>query len=181
MDRPLSAPAVYFRDGLVSLVAMEESDVPRVAGWINDERIGWFNGARFPVSLAEQAAWFRNVQGDRSKNKLLIASPEGERVGMVSLFRIDPRNQNAEIGVYVAPEHQGRGYARAALRLMLNFAFRELNLHRVYCTILAYNAASLALFERLGFREEGRRREHVFAGGAFVDEVLMSVLRRDWP
>ena len=175
-----STGQTYFSDGRISLVPMEEGDVALVAGWINDERIGFFNGARFPVSLAEQTAWYRGVTGDRTKQKLLVVGPAGEKVGMVSLFGIDARNQNAEVGVYVSPDHQRQGYAAAALRLVLRFAFRELNLHRVHCAILGFNEASIRLFEGVGFREEGRRREHVYADGRFVDVVLLSIFRRDF-
>lgn len=154
--------------------------MPLVAGWINDERIGYFNGARFPVSQAEQLAWFDASAKDLSKRKLMIQTADGEQVGLVTLFNLDHRHGHAELGVYVAPDHQRRGYAVEALRMLIRFAFEEMNLHKVYCTILDSNTGSVHLFERLGFRAEGVRREHAFTGGRHHDVLLYSLLRSEW-
>jgi RimJ/RimL family protein N-acetyltransferase len=171
----------YFSGERVDLVAMERDDVSLVASWINDERISFFNGARFPVSLAEQANWYESTLKDRSKQKLVIRNKEGEKVGLVSLFHMDHVNQNAEIGIYVAPAFQRRGYAREALVLLMRFAFHGLNMHRLYCTILAFNVTSVKLFESVGFRREGVRREHSFSGGRFHDVLSLSLLRGELP
>jgi RimJ/RimL family protein N-acetyltransferase len=176
----LGAPAAYFTGERIDLVALEKGDLPRVASWINDERIGFFNGARFPVSLAEQEAWFEGTVRDRTKKKLVIRTREGELAGMVSLFNLDAKNQNAEVGVYVAPEFHRRGYAAEALRMLVRFAFAELNLHKVYCTIFSFNPGSVRLFESVGFRPDGVRRGHVYAAGGFHDVLCYAMFRADF-
>jgi diamine N-acetyltransferase len=170
-------PRDYFTGPRVRLLPLEAEDVPLVAAWINDERIGAFNGPRVPVSLREQAAWFDRVARDDRKHKLVIADAEGHKAGLVSLHDLDHRHQNAEVGVYVAPEFQGRGLARDALRMLLRFAFGELNLHRAHARIHGFNERSMRLFEGLGFQREGVLREHAFCGGRFVDVHLFALLR----
>lgn len=181
MDHVMAGVRPYFAGERVELVALEQDDLPLVTRWINDERVNLYNGARFPVSAADQQAWLERTRGDRTKQKLVIRSRDDGPVGMVSLFNLDARHQNAEIGIYVDPQYQRRGYASEALRMLVRFAFAELNLRKVYCTILAFNEASVRLFEGVGFRPDGVRREHAFAGGRFVDVLCYAVFREDAP
>lgn len=170
----------YFSGENVRLVALEKEDLPLTAHWINDERIAFFNGARFPVSLTEQAAWLEATERDRAKKRLVIVNRDDQKVGLVSLLGIDRGNQHADVGVYVAPEYQRRGYAREALTLLLRFAFHELNMYKLSADILAYNTSSVRLFESLGFRPDGVRRHHKFANGAFVDLLHYALFRQDF-
>lgn len=175
-------PEKYFTSSNVSLAAMERSDMPLVASWINDERISYYNGIRLPVSLEEQTAWFDRVAKDRGKKKLIIRNARGTRVGMVSIFNQDDRNRNAEVGVYVAPRHMGRGYALEALAMLLRYAFLELNLHKVYARIFDFNKPSIKLFEKLGFRKEAVLKDELFTGGKYQDVLVYTIYQgdREW-
>ena len=67
-----------------------------------------------------------------------------------------------------------------ALRLMLRFAFHELNLHRLQLTVFAYNEAAIRLYERLGFQREGAFREYLLRDGKRYDMLLYGLLAREW-
>lgn len=149
MDHVTMSAVRYFTGERVSLVAFEREDVDLVRRWINDEEITHFFGSRFPVSVFEQTQWYEHVQRDATKKKLLVCNEKKEKVGMVSLIRIDQKNRNCEIGVYIDPAHQHKGYAREALTLLMRFAFRELNMHKIYANVLAFNPSSIALFRSL--------------------------------
>ncbi len=66
------------------------------------------------------------------------------------------------------------------MQLALNFAFNELNLHRVCLTVFSYNETAVTLYESLGFRREGIYREHVERDGRRHDMILFGILRREW-
>ncbi|BDE06402.1 hypothetical protein WPS_16780 [Vulcanimicrobium alpinum] len=70
--------------------------------------------------------------------------------------------------------------ATEALRAVLGGAFGARGMHRVTASIDPRNAASLALFERLGFRREAHHRESLWLGGAWVDDVIVAILGREW-
>lgn len=169
----------YFVGSKVSLRALEAQDVPKLAAWINDERISGMDEARFPVSVAEEEVWYERVTTDVSKKKLVVCNDGEQDVGLVSLHDIDKKNQRGEVGCYIDPAHRRRGYSREALDLLIRFAFEELNLRKVSASILAFNEASLSLFRSLGFEEEGVRRQHVFTRGKFEDLVEMAKFRED--
>ncbi|MBL7074887.1 GNAT family N-acetyltransferase [candidate division KSB1 bacterium] len=169
----------YFQGKNLDLIAFEKHHIEMVAKWINDEQINIPNGARFPVSEYEQMIWYEKICKDKTKRKLIISTKNREHVGMVSLFNIDYKNQNSEIGVYVIPKYQGKGYAKEALNLLLTFAFFELNLHKIYASIYDFNIPAIKLFESVGFQHESTNKEVIYSQGKFIDVYIYSIFRRD--
>ncbi|WP_291634364.1 GNAT family protein, partial [Clostridium sp.] len=76
--------------------------------------------------------------------------------------------------------NRGRGYAKEALRLTIDFGFEELNLHRIELTVLEYNEPAIKLYERLGFKREGVYREFIHRDGKRYDMYLYGMLRPEW-
>ena len=66
------------------------------------------------------------------------------------------------------------------MRLLLDYAFGELNLHRFQLTVFAYNERASALYEKLGFVREGVFREFLLRDGTRYDMYLYGLLRREW-
>ncbi len=77
-------------------------------------------------------------------------------------------------------EYWGKGYGTDAMRVVLRYAFTELNLHRVSLTVFEYNPRAIRSYEKAGFTLEGREREAVFRSGKRTDMIYMGVLREDW-
>jgi RimJ/RimL family protein N-acetyltransferase len=105
---------------------------------------------------------------------------DDELVGRGLLFHVDDLARNAEVGLALLPEHQGKGYGRDVLRVLVDYGFRSRNLHRIHLQTLASNVAGLRCYAAVGFVEEGRLREHAWVEGAYEDMVLMAVLRDAW-
>lgn len=101
-------------------------------------------------------------------------------IGIASIRVTEPEHAQGETGIELAPEHWGRGLAREALAALLGLGFGELGLHRVSTVSLADNVAASRLVEGLGFRVEGRLREHRLMGGRWVDSVLHALLAGEW-
>jgi RimJ/RimL family protein N-acetyltransferase len=78
-------------------------------------------------------------------------------------------------------QNWGKGYGTEAMRLALNFAFNELNLHRVQLSVFDYNERAIALYEKMGFVREGVYREYLQRDGKRYDMYLYGLLRREWP
>jgi len=170
----------YFSGNNIKLIAFEREDIDIVKGWINDERISVGNCPRFPICTYEQEMWYQDVYKDKTKKKMIISTKEGEKVGMVSLGRIDYKNQNSEIGIYIMPDHQQKGYAKEAISLLLRFSFNEMNMHKIYALICNYNKPSLELFKSLEFIHESTNKEIEFINGKFVDVEMFSIFKRNF-
>jgi RimJ/RimL family protein N-acetyltransferase len=66
------------------------------------------------------------------------------------------------------------------MRLMVNYGFKELNLHRIELDVFAFNTRAIRVYENIGFKREGLLRDTLFYDGEFHDTVLMSILEDDW-
>ncbi|STA92047.1 GNAT family N-acetyltransferase [Clostridium cochlearium] len=74
----------------------------------------------------------------------------------------------------------GKGYGSEALFLVMDFAFRELNLHRLQLITISYNERAIKSYEKLGFKKEGIYREAVNRDGKRYDIYLYGILKREW-
>jgi RimJ/RimL family protein N-acetyltransferase len=101
-------------------------------------------------------------------------------IGDFSLWLGPREHRGAEIGFVVHPDHQGRGYAREAMTVIIGLAFRELGLHRIIGRCDARNTASASLMERLGMRREALLVENEFIKGEWCDELDYAILEREW-
>lgn len=110
----------------------------------------------------------------------VIADPDDAVIGSCTLFQFEARHRRVELGYALQRRHWGRGFAREAASLALDWAFDTLRLHRVDACIDPDNAGSRALLLRLGFTAEGRQRENYFVGDAVSDTELFGLLAKDW-
>ena len=90
----------------------------------------------------------------------------------------DPRQ--IEVGITLAPRHQGRGYATEALGCLLHFVFATLGKHRISAVTEARNHPAASLFRRLGFRQEAHHVENRWHQGNWESELVFALLRREW-
>ena len=122
----------------------------------------------------------RHAERGRNCNAEFAVDVDARLVGRAALFDVDPLARSGEVGVALLPEAQGKGYGRDVLQVLLGYAFRSRNLHRVHLQALASNERALRAYRAVGFVEEGRLREHAWVEGGYDDVVVMSVLRSEW-
>jgi RimJ/RimL family protein N-acetyltransferase len=102
-------------------------------------------------------------------------------IGEISLQNIMWPNRNAELGVMIGDaNYQGKGYGSEAIYLLIDYAFNELNLHRVQLNVVAYNERAIAAYKKIGFQSEGTYREYGCRDGKFYDLHLMGLLSKEW-
>jgi ribosomal-protein-alanine N-acetyltransferase len=101
-------------------------------------------------------------------------------LGTVTLVRFDFTHRRAEVGYILGREHWGHGYINEALRVLLDFVFGVLELHRLEADVDPRNAASIRTLERLGFQREGYLRERWQVGGEIMDSLFYGLLRPEW-
>jgi RimJ/RimL family protein N-acetyltransferase len=117
----------------------------------------------------------------RTAFRLAITVPPLDTVrGVVKLARQWEAIREWEIGWAVHPDEWGKGNATEAAWFMLDWGFRELNIHRVVAYCHALNAASVRVMEKLGMHQDGRLRETRWLNGTWWDEFVYSILDKDW-
>lgn len=174
---------MYLYGKKVMLRAVEEEDLEMLRELTNSpdfERmiVGW----SFPISKKDQAEWFANCRNSESRLRFTITTEQDGAVGMIGLRDIDWKNGSAYgLGMRIARrEIRTRGLATDAWMTLMRYAFDELRLNRINGSAIEYNAASLRVCEKVGFKVEGVQRKAVFKEGKYYDVVMMGCLKSDY-
>ncbi|MDF2645375.1 MAG: acetyltransferase, family [Paenibacillus sp.] len=167
----------------ISLRCLEVEDLPLIAAWRNQSEIrrSFFNKALLAAS--GQKKWFERIIEDRSKQFFVGVSKDSNLpFGMISLVDIDLANQKAEIGTTIVGDQSmwGKGIASEMIALLLEYAFVDLGLNRVYAYAIDYNKGSIRVKEKGGFQMEGVLRQHHYSNGSFHDVMIMGITRQEW-
>jgi ribosomal-protein-alanine N-acetyltransferase len=101
-------------------------------------------------------------------------------IGTVTIYNLSFDNGRAELGYALGRAHWGKGYMQEALQAVLQFAFGELDLHRLEADVDPRNGASIRSLERLGFQREGYLRERWQVDGEIQDALFFGLLRPEW-
>jgi diamine N-acetyltransferase len=168
----------------VRLRPIERDDLPRYVEWFSDPEVRRHLLVYLPFSLAQEERWFENLLGQLERQKvvvLAIETAEGVHIGNTGLHAIDWRNRHAELGIMIGEKtHWNRGYGADAVRTLLELAFHEMGLHRVFLRVDVDNGRGIRCYEKVGFQREGIMREIVFKEGRYEDQYLMSILQSEF-
>jgi len=176
-SHPRPAPDVILRD-------LARDDIPTINAWRQDRFVTDPLGAPpRHISLDVDLAWFDEYLRRRGTDVRCVICVDGDAApaGMVSLTGIHPVHRSAEFHIMLGrADLSGRGIGTAATRQMLRHGFLDLNLWRIYLSVLAGNHAAIRVYEKAGFRTEGQARGAAFKNGRYEDTVLMAVLRDEF-
>lgn len=166
----------------VTLRPLGPGDADALFAAVQDEESRRLTGTQQAFTREQIEAWCRRVATAQGRIDLAITERgTGEFLGEVVLSEIDETNRNAHFRIALkGPSAFGRGYGTEAARLLLGYGFEALGLHRIELEVFAFNPRALHVYEKLGFKREGVRREVLRVGGRYHDAVLMSLLRREW-
>lgn len=175
---------MHIKGKALTLRAIERTDLPTLQSWANDpvtqDGIG---EVHFPSSLDFHETWFAGLKSDRLNQRFVVQTPEGSIIGLSSIINIDWRNRHAWHGLVIGDSsHRGKGYGVDAIMATMRYAFEELNLVRLDGSMIEYNAQSIATYcgPKLGWREEGRKKNYFYRKGRFWDQVIVGVTREDY-
>jgi len=131
----------------------------------------------------EHTRAFIREAGERAEHGLGLVTlivGRGEICGVVGFNWIDPANRACEIGYWLSQDRQGAGIVTRSVRALIEYAFQERELNRINIPVAVGNLKSRAIPERLGFVQEGVRREAEWLGDHYVDHAIYALLSRDW-
>jgi len=171
-----------FRGQLLRLAPATTEDQQTLAAWsLDDQYLRMLDDD--PVRPQNASAYQSTTEWDPQSSAYfhLRTLSDDIFIGFVALFSIKWASQTCDMAIGIGdPEYRGKGYGQDALRLLLNYAFSELNLYRVGLTVMSYNTAAIKAYERAGFVREGAKRQMVHRDGQRHDLVLYGILRDEW-
>lgn len=165
---------------MVRLSSCRPEDAEILASWTEDAE--YLRNVDTDIAAPSSVESFRN-SGGKSSNAIefrLRALEDDTLIGFVALFGIEWNNQCGRLAIGIGnPNYRNKGYGTDALRLILRYAFNELNLHRVGLDVISYNKRAIRAYEKVGFKVEGTLRESVLRDGEKHDRIMMGILRNE--
>ena len=172
----------------IRLRAAESEDIPLFLKWINDEEVTENLELIYPMSRAEEDQWYTNMIERPAAEHIMVIEvqqkPQGKAnipIGTCQFFNIDWRNRSGELGIMIGEkECWDQGFGTETMGLLLKHGFNSLNLHRICLQVFAHNKRAIHVYEKIGFKHEGKFRQAYYKHGKYVDIQLMSVLKEEW-
>lgn len=167
---------------MITLRELRNEDAPLMLEWMHDvdvqkgfkknmlnmkldDALNFCSSSKIPISVSD---------GDNLH--FAIADDSDEYLGTISLKNIDLINKTAEYAITTRKKASGKGVAFEATQLLLEKAFCEYGLHRVYLSVLADNESAIRLYKKCGFKFEGEFRDHLIINGRYINWKWFGIL-----
>jgi len=178
----------FWENDIVRLRSLEEEDCAVLSESYKDTIFCMQSQCGVGLSRSETDAYYFIAAANEENRlgrdvRLAIETLEGEFVGIGSLLQIDERHGNACVSLTIFPKEQKKGYGKAALCILLSYAFDERRIHKVDCHLLRCNESGIAFTKKAGFTLECNRREMYFTHGRYYDELIYGMTEaeyREW-
>lgn len=164
----------------IYLRALEPEDLDFVYQVENDENIWHLSHTQTPYSRFLIKQYLENVHQDIYEAKqlrLVVSDYKNNTLGLIDIFDFDFKNKRAGIGIVITePQSRGKGFGSEALSLLINYCFKQLNLHQLYCNISEENKTSLKLFKDKAFEIIGLKKNWNHTNDGFKNEYLLQLI-----
>lgn len=173
--RVLTGKRVYLRP-----LAKEDSVYLRK--WSDDAEIRGLIGEVTSMSQTDCEKFLEEVCADNSREWFVVVIKKNDRViGEAGLLRMFPAWRTTDVSVIIGEKEEwGKGYGTETILLLLDYAFRHLDFHRVAIGVVGFNERALRFWEKVGFRREGIQRDGYYYDDKYYDFVTMSILEDEF-
>ncbi len=165
-----------------SLRPVRSSDKEILYRWITDRKLCVFNSPYFPVGEGDHDTWFASVLSRQQNAVFFVIEEKASHkvIGSCQLVHINWVHRSAELQIRIGePIFQGKGFGSEAIRLLVDFGFTDLNLHRIYLHVFSSNMRAIKAYEKCGFIREGVLKDGAYIDGKYVDVEVMALLRKE--
>ena len=167
----------------LKLRPLKESDSELLFKWRNEiQYIKNTKSFRLPKHEGLEEEWIKRVMVDKSDQAVLFMMTVNDvAIGIIQLSNIDWISKNCYFGIAICEDDfKGKGYAKTSMKLLFDYAFKQLNIHKISLEVTAFNTNSIGLYEKFGFIKEGTLKEHYFWDRTYHDVHLYGLFSRDY-
>ena len=175
-------PNLYIYGKRIFLREVQLSDASKnYCDWLNDPEVNKFLESRFEKwSIKKIKIFITNIK--KTSNDLfyaIISRDEGKHIGNIKIGPINKNHNYAEVGILIGDKSSwNKGFATEALKLIVDYAFNKLKIHKLNAGIYANNISSIKAFEKAGFLIEGVKKRQYFYNGTYIDCVLVGIINK---
>lgn len=164
----------------ISIRKFKESDIEKKVEWINNPLNNAYLHYDLPLKTEKTKLWFKKIKYDINRYDAVV-EVDGIPCGLLGLLNIDKVNKKAEYYIAMGEtDYKGKGVAKQASKLLLEYAFNELKLNRIYLYTETGNIAAQRLFEKLGFVCEGKIVNDLYFQGKYIDRYIYAIYQNGY-
>lgn len=167
------------------LALSSKEDLPLYTKWLNDPELNLTYGRSHIVyNINQQEKYIEDYNNSDDKFFFVIVkrSVESEDIpiGIGLLYDIDYIHGKGSLGILIDSAYQGNGYGKESVKLLLEFGFNILNLNNMMLYAIDFNQKAIKLYESLGFKIIGKRRNAYSINNKVYSEVYMDILKSEF-
>lgn len=168
----------------IKLRAVEPEDLELLYEWENNSNYWIISNTVTPFSKFTLKRYIENSHKniyETGQLRLMIDHIKTNKsIGTIDLFDFDPFHKRAGLGILIADESfRRKGYASMAVRCLIDYCFKTLLLHQLWCNILDNNCESIDLFKKLGFSEIGIKKDWIKTDDGYLSEHMYQLIREE--
>jgi [ribosomal protein S5]-alanine N-acetyltransferase len=175
------APVVFLEGERVQLCPIRRGDAGLYMRWFNDHQVARYLGIHQPLSREQIENGLEERRSKKVDEEVMLGiwlKDPLRLIGNIGIHDINPRDRHGELGIFIGDSDRwNQGYGTEAIHLLLGYAFDTLNLRKVWLDVRAHNERGLAAYQKIGFEEVARCKEHRYIDGAWRDEIIMELLK----
>lgn len=164
---------------LVNFINLNNEESEMVRNWRNNENIRRWMFSDHIISQEEHIRFIEGLKKNSKNFYWVVKNKEGEYLGVVSLNRVDFKNKNAYLGIYVSPDCQQVGTGHVLITCLKKITLDIARLHTLKLEVIETNARAIDFYKKSGFTEEGRLKEFISKDGRWLDVVVMGIIKRN--
>ncbi len=170
----LKGENIYFKE-------LNKADIMEIHSYASDEEVSRFIGWKLMCSLEETLHHIETMKKRELDGTHLYASivdkSTNSVIGTVMIFNFDKEANHAEIGYVLDKKQWGKGFGMESVKLISQYAFEELNLHKLHASVVAENVGSARVLEKNRYLLEGRLKDHYFIEDKYYDALIYGKLQ----
>jgi diamine N-acetyltransferase len=169
----------------IKLRALEPEDLELLYEWENNDEYWIISNTVSPFSKYTLKLYIENSHKniyETGQLRLMIDHiADKVTIGTIDIFDFDPYHKRAGLGILIANEdYRRKGYGSSSLSLLIDYCFRTLLLHQLYCNILENNLTSIELFKGLGFKEVGVKKDWIKRNDGYLNEHMFQLINNEF-
>lgn len=165
----------------IYLSPRNSEDVELFTQWLNDfETTDYLGRSGQLISLEGERKYLEENYAAEA-TFAIVTLDNDKMIGTVSLENINNINRTATLGIFIGDkDYRSKGYGTEAIRLILEYGFKYMNLQNIKLDLMAFNERALKCYQKCGFKEYGRRRKCKFVNGTYYDSISMDILAEEF-
>ena len=164
----------------ITLKLLEEKYLEDLRNLRNNQSTWMFLNDIKLITKHQQIKWYQNVKKDTLSLWFVVLDKNENFLGIAKIYSIDKINKSLGLGLDISLEKRGQGIGKKVYAALLKYSFDYLNINRVWLQVLKTNITAIKLYEKSGFKKEGKLEKAIYRNGKYIDLLCYRILKSEY-